>query len=491
MIPHSIRWRLQIWYGLILVAVLAGFGVTAFQLERGRLFRRIDDELERRMGQFAGPPGGPRQGSRFAPGLREDWGRPPGLERGDLPFPRLRLDLFDESDTHGVYFILLQKDQILARSSNAPPRPASLQAGYPQSYRPPPDDDDESTPEGRLPRPPEILSPGTYGHFREMARLGPRDFAVYVGRSIAPEFKELERTALRLSAVGAVILLLGLAGGWWIATRAMQPIQAISTAAARIAAGDLAQRVNSTETDSELGQLARVLNSTFSRLEKAFAQQQQFTSDAAHELRTPVSVMLTQTQAALTRERSAADYRDTVETCQRAAQRMRRLIESLLALARLDAGQEPMKRMQFDLAALARESADNLRPLAEERGIAIHCHDTAVECVGDPEYLAQVLTNLLMNAIHYNKEKGLVHVRISTNPSGVELTIQDTGPGIAPEHLPHVFERFYRADPSRSSARTGLGLAISKAIVEAHGGTMEASSVPGNGSTFTVRLPSA
>ena len=186
-----------------------------------------------------------------------------------------------------------------------------------------------------------------------------------------PELKELHRTALNLLAVGGFILLVGLAGGWWIVSRAMRPISTISATAVKISAGDLSQRINVAEAESELGQLAAVLNSTFARLESAFAQQKQFASDAAHELRTPVSVMLTQTQTALNRERDAEDYKQTVEACQRAAQRMRKLIESLLALARFDAGQEVLKRLPFDFSKTISDCAELVQPLAEERGVKI------------------------------------------------------------------------------------------------------------------------
>ena len=133
----------------------------------------------------------------------------------------------------------------------------------------------------------------------------------------------------------------------------------------------MSQRINTAETESELGQLAAVLNSTFARLDAAFAQQKQFASDAAHELRTPVTVVLTQTQTALNRERTAPEYRETVEACQRAAQRMRRLIESLLELARLDAGQEVLKRLRFDFSKTISDCAELVKPLADERGVKI------------------------------------------------------------------------------------------------------------------------
>jgi len=231
------------------------------------------------------------------------------------------------------------------------------------------------------------------------------------------------------------------------------------------------------------------LNSTFARLETAFAQQRQFTADAAHELRTPVSVVLTQTQTALQRERNAPEYRETVEACQRSAQRMRRLIESLLELARLDAGQEQMKRLKFDLSQTARDCVELVRPLATARGVTIHGDLPPVEGHGDAERLAQVITNLLTNAIQYNRANGEVRIGLKSQGGMVLLAVSDTGPGIPGEDLPHIFKRFYRADPSRSSGQTGLGLAISKAIVEAHGGTIEVSSRPGAGTTFTIRLP--
>jgi heavy metal sensor kinase len=237
--------------------------------------------------------------------------------------------------------------------------------------------------------------------------------------------------------------------------------------------------------------LAAVLNSTFARLEASFAQQRQFTSDAAHELRTPITVMLTQTQTALNRERGAAEYRATVEACQRAAQRMRKLMESLLELARLDAGQETLQRVPFDLSKTVNECVELVTPLAEARGLRIHCAAPALPCAGDPERMGQVITNLLGNAIEYSQECGEVRISGERQSGTVKLSVSNSGPGIAVEDLPRIFERFYRVDKARSGSggHTGLGLAISKAIVEAHGGSLEAASRPGEGATFTVRLP--
>jgi len=302
--------------------------------------------------------------------------------------------------------------------------------------------------------------------------------------------KELHRTALNLFAVGGLILFVGLVGGWWLVSRAIKPINEISATAVKISAGDLSQRISVAEAESELGQLAAVLNSTFARLETAFAQQKQFASDAAHELRTPVSVILTQTQTALNRERDAASYQQTVEACQRAAQRMRKLIESLLALARFDAGQEVLNRQPFDFSKTVADCAELVQPLADERGVKISVEARPLEITGDSERLAQVVTNLLTNAIQYNQPGGTVTVQLEEQGALAVLTVADTGQGIAAEDLPRVFGRFFRADASRTGAgNAGLGLAISKAVVEAHGGTIEVASGENAGTTFTVRLP--
>jgi len=329
------------------------------------------------------------------------------------------------------------------------------------------------------------------GPLREIFEITPGGGCVLLGRSLEPELSALRQSAMILGALGGGIWALGLAGGWWLASRAIRPIETISATAMRIADGDLSRRIDATETESELGRLAAVLNSTFTRLEAAFAQQARFTSDAAHELRTPVTVILTQIQGALRRERTAEDYRMALESCGRAADRMRRLMESLLELARLDSGREPFTRRQIDLAEVAADCVELVRPLAEEKGIRLETALPASICLGDPERLGQVVTNLLTNAIHYNKPDGAVQVWITPKEEWISLSVQDTGVGIGPEDLPRLFERFYRADKARTAGRAGLGLAICKAIVDGHGGRIEVESKLGEGTCFSVWLPAA
>jgi two-component system OmpR family sensor kinase len=443
-----------------------------------------------------GPPGGPKSiRPRFEPGRddptqpgepgrferRPEVGRPPpegrfpgpggfgpGPRPGDFHLPPRAAALFDESDPEAFYYVVWRRDGTeLARSTNAPP----------DLLKP------SRTPSIERPEPTMV------GAFRQMCHFTPPGEVIAVGHTILPELMELHRTAWSLSAVGGGVLLLGLAGGWWLATRAIRPIRDISGTAAKISAGDLSQRISATDTESELGQLATVLNSTFARLEAAFAQQKQFASDAAHELRTPVSVLLTQTQSALNRERSSEEYRQTLQACERAAKRMRRLIEALLELARLDAGQEKMAQTRFDLSELVRERVEEIRPLATERKIQIQCDLPVTECSGDRERLGQVVTNLLSNAVHYNREQGHIQLSLAAQDGTLILGVEDTGLGIAADELPNLFKRFYRADSSRANGRSGLGLAISKAIVEAHAGSIRVTSQVDRGTRFELRLP--
>ena len=479
----SMRWRLQAWHGLLLLTVLAAFGLTAYYLALENRLRRLDHELQRQatvlvnsfMGRGrAGEKHGGRGGRDSFPDAAH---RPdPASPAEDRPVPSA-LDpligeppLFDGDSPVAFYYIIWGSDgNLLQQSTNAP---VSV-----------PNPDLQHSPAASLLR--------TRDHLREFVQNGPRGLRIMVGRDVTPEYAEVGRLAWLLSMAGAGVLVLGLFGGWWLTTRALRPIQAIGATAKKIAEGDLSQRIRDDNTGTELGQLTAVLNSTFARLEATFTQQIRFTSDAAHELRTPVTVLLTQTQTALNRDRPANEYREALEACQRAAQRMRRLIESLLDLARLDAGQETLPRSRFNLAQTAAECLELVRPLASARHIALQAELHPVLCFGVPERIAQVITNLLTNAIQYSREGETIRINARSEQKGACLTVIDTGPGILPGDLPHIFERFYRADKARSRAtgQTGLGLAISKAIVEAHGGVLVVASTPGSGATFTLQLP--
>ena len=453
---HSVRWRLQLWHGLLLVLALAGFGFTAWELQRANQLGRVDRELEQRMGIIEGA-----MRPRKAPADNT----PPPPDKLRLP-PREQ-DLFDGMPGQIFYYIVWLGSGTKGTAS------ASAPVGVPRPER--------------MPGPPAFRSRGT---FRECFHDTPDGDCVLVGRDIGDELLGSLRAAWLLAGAGGAVLVLGLAGGWWIAARALRPIADISATAAKISNGELGQRIRPTDSESELGQLSRDLNNTFARLQASFARQAQFAADASHELRTPVAVILTQTQSALARERPAAEYRESLDACQRAAQRMRGLIEALLLLARFDSKETPESLERCDLSRIATESVELLEPLAAEKGIAVSVETTPAHCLGNAGQLAQTVSNIVGNAIQHNRPGGSVRVAVHAGAGGAILSVADTGRGILPEDLPHIFERFYRAEKSRAGGQghSGLGLAITKAIVEAHGGTIDVTRKPGEGSTLVLRL---
>ena len=453
---RSIRWRIQAWHALLLTAVIAGFGITAHRLASSDRLRAVDQELQSHVSQLgiAVPPVTSREPPR-RPGSRP----PPPPPRGS--------GLLDQIEASGVHYAVWQADGVLQAASKNLPATTTL----------PP-----------RPEQADISFIRTIGEVREVIYFNNSGRCFLVGRPIQKETAELRQLAWYLAAAGAGVLTLGLLGGWWMASRAIAPITTISDTAEKIATGDLSQRIPSATSDDELGKLASVLNSTFSRLDAAFTQQARFTADAAHELRTPVAAVLMHAQNGLATEALTDEQRESFEAGQRAAQRMKRLIDSLLELARLDAGQEPMKCEPLDLADVASDCIDLVEGLADGRNITLETRLETAPCSGDVGRIGQVVTNLLSNALEHTRDRIVITTRHETGHA--ILTVADNGPGIADEHLPHLFERFYRAESSRQgSQHNGLGLAISKAIIDAHGGTIEVcSSIPEGGASFVLRL---
>lgn len=307
----------------------------------------------------------------------------------------------------------------------------------------------------------------------------------------AQQQAELVAFAWQLAGIGLVVLAAGLAGGWVISAQILRPVAAISATASAISATNLSERLDPQAVDRELAELARVLNAMFDRLEAAFERQAQFTADASHELRTPLAIIRTNAELALSRPRSAEEYRETVETCLRAAMRMTGLVEALLTLARSDAGKLDLRQQTVDLKQVVEESVTLLRPLAVSKKVTLSTELKAATVTGDGSRLAQVVTNLLTNAVKYNHPGGEVYVQLEAREGETVFSVRDTGCGIPEEDRPHIFERFYRIDKARARATGGygLGLAICKSIVESHGGTIGFETEWSVGSTFWVRLP--
>ncbi len=299
-----------------------------------------------------------------------------------------------------------------------------------------------------------------------------------------------------LIAVPATLTLAGF-GGWFIADRALRPIAAITQQAQAISEQDLHRRLNLDLPDDEVGRLARTFDAMLARLEAAFQRQQRFTADASHELRTPLTVIKTNIGVTLNRPRSAKQYEAALSQIEVEVDRLARLTSDLLLLARTD-GSSPRaadRQQPIDLKLLAEGVTSELQPLAESKGLTLQCHaPTRAVIQGDPDQIHRVLFNLVENAIKYTLQGSItIDVAPSDAARQVRVTVTDTGPGIAAEHLPHLFERFYRVDAARSreAGGSGLGLAIAHSLVVAHGGTIDVQSEVGQGTRLIVSLPAA
>lgn len=543
---RSIRWRIQLWHSAVLLLVVECFAAFLYWRIEQAQFATIDSELEG-AGQslvsvLRSIP--PRELDR--PGTLEQatWrppepaGGPPPLGR---PGPPPRPGEFPPEERHrrqmarfssnlvladgfvnryihrpegGPYFVVWKSSgEVMKASSTAAarlrrPAPGELvwTSRTPGTRLPPP-----GSPPGPLPNnPPAIhelpvntLPPETLvddrngmawrqrGVIREVVMEGPVGTLVMVGRPLDSEFADLRQWLVLLVASGAGLVALGIIGGAILSYRSLRSLRVMSAAAAGISERNLSERIDTHKVDQELLDLAETLNSAFGRLEQAFARQMQFTADASHELRTPLTVLLGNLELAVRQPGLADDTRHSLEASLRAARRMRGLVDNLLTLARADSGVLEIDRQSFDLGDTVEECAQLLEPIARNKNVKILRDIQPLETQGDPRLLAQVVINLITNAIQYNRDGGNVKISLAIKGDFVELIVADTGLGIADEDQRHLFERFYRVDKARSrgAGGTGLGLSITRSLVAAHGGSIELESVEGQGTTVRVHLP--
>lgn len=316
---------------------------------------------------------------------------------------------------------------------------------------------------------------------------------------------QLGRLAVTLGASAALILVLAFGGGYWLADRAIQPVHFITQTARQISESDLSRRLR-LDRDDELGELAGTFDQMLDRVQGAFERQRQFTADASHELRTPLSIIELEANRALERPRSAREYESALQTIQSENEWMSRLVNELLLLARLDAGQAALQAEPLDLSELAVDVVERLSPMAQASRVSLVTGELGEALVqAGRVYLASVINNLVENAIKYARGDG-ARVLVETGSQARNgqawgwVRVSDNGPGIPPEHLPHLFDRFYQIDPARSREQqqpahtdsgSGLGLAIVKSIVEAYGGAVEVTSEGGRGAVFTAWIPAA
>jgi heavy metal sensor kinase len=277
--------------------------------------------------------------------------------------------------------------------------------------------------------------------------------------------------------------------------RALRPLDEIASGAERITSRSLSERLPVTPSGDEIERLALALNEMIARLDESFQYIRRFTADASHELRTPLTVLQGELEAMAQRPRLDQEARETIGSSLEETERLAKIVESLLAISRFDAGEAQMERVSFDLAELTITTVEQMRLLAEDRSIALSCEtngDVAgvITIWGDRARIKQVIVNLVDNAIKYTQQDGSVRVVVGAENNHAVMRVEDNGAGIPADALPHLFERFYRVDKARSRQMggAGLGLAIVKSIVAAHGGRVTVESAEGKGSRFRVEL---
>lgn len=325
-------------------------------------------------------------------------------------------------------------------------------------------------------------------------------YLVQVGASVEGVEAALQRAAVILLVLTPSIFLIALLGGWWLVGRSLKPVDDMTQAALSIESKRLDLRLVPPRTDNEIGRLAAALNEMIARLDKSFRQVERFSADASHELKTPLTSIRGEAEVALMSNLPPEEYRKTLRSIVEETERLSSIVNNLLLLSRADADQVRLKQEPLSLDEVALASYEPMERLARRKNITLDIEAMdSVRLLGDALWLGQLITNLLHNAINYTPEGGsvvlsLAHVPDPNAPEGpgsAVLRVRDTGPGIPAEHLPHLFDRFYRVDSGRSRDQggSGLGLNIARWIAESHGGQISVTSEVGKGTTFTVRLP--
>jgi heavy metal sensor kinase len=321
---------------------------------------------------------------------------------------------------------------------------------------------------------------------------GNPDYLVEFGSLLDPVETMLNHLFFQLALGLPFAVAIITAGGYWLVRRALTPVEQITRAAERITQFNLSERLPVSDTGDQLERLSVSLNRMIQRLDDAFQNSKRFVADASHDLRTPLTILRGELESLAQDSQLAAESRDRLGSMLEEVVHLGKIVEQLFTLSRLDAGEGQSDWTCFDLAELAKTTAEQMSLLAEDKGISIICD------VGQPAPVKanhvrfkQVVVNLLDNAIKYTPDKGAIHLRVSTVNGHATLEVEDNGIGISSENLPHIFERFYRVDTSRSANAdsAGLGLAIVKSICAAHGAEVKVRSQVGSGSAFQVRLP--
>ncbi len=459
---RSIGFRLAAWYSLVFASGLVTFSVAAWFAMRASVYHAFDDELRDRV----------RGVERFMAGqisplspleVRDEFREHSVLGPGG--------DLFQVCDRQGQW---VYRSVPLENANTAITLPDALPS---ERF------EDVSIEHHRL------------RFYSQRIVVSGNLYTVQVGVLMNEAYEALERFRLIMIVATPIMLLLASAGGYWLSRRALAPVDEISLAAQRISIESLAERLHVSQTGDELQRLSETLNAMFERLESSVGRIKQFTADASHELRAPVSLIRTTAEvAAQRRNRSAAEYLEAIDEILEESERTSQVVNSLMLLARADSGRElPTECGSTDFCSIVRGAAEQGEKLVRNRGLMLTMTlpTPPIEVQGDPDALRRAVLILIDNAAKYTPTGGKVSVGLERKNGFAVATVKDTGIGIAEQDIPRVFDRFWRADKARSREQggAGLGLSIAKWIVETHRGSIEVQSEVGKGSEFSIRIP--
>jgi len=527
---RSLRWRIQAWYAGILLIALSIFSVLLYWEAARSMWDEVDTDMlagarivEGTMRRLSPPV---LESLSPGPGVRRDQQRrePPFPPPMDRPPPRTN---WRDGNSPGMAPPTRELPPRRALQERLPPHEAldlvpdfnaaidwtAIERLLPGRLKREPEDVTLTVwrPDGEI-----LFSKGTNersltwsqvdtgnlknvmvlrqmrGSMRDLLIRGPSATTICFGLDVTRERNRMARFSAFLVAAALGTFALAWLGGAWCLKRTLGPMATIEKTASSIGAHRLNERLQVGTMDTELAGVATSINGMLDRLQAGFERQREFTADASHELRTPLAIILSSTELALSKERTADAYRVELEKCHRAAQRMNGLVDSLLTLSRLDPEKRNIRTEIVNLTQLCTEQIDYFRDLAGKQKITLQSDLKPCAIPGDRGLLERLVSNLLINAITYNKEGGWVKIALQQDNDGCTMTVKDNGNGIPAQDLPHVFERFYRVDKARSrmSGGSGLGLAICDSVVRFHQGSISVDSKENEGATFMVRLPS-
>jgi two-component system, OmpR family, heavy metal sensor histidine kinase CusS len=319
-------------------------------------------------------------------------------------------------------------------------------------------------------------------------QTGGQTYTIQVAQDRSSDEQLEKRFGILLGVVLAGSILASAIIAITVTKHGLRPLGEMTRSLERIGPSHLNERVAPAGWPRELQPLATTFDAMLARLEDSFKRLSQFSADLAHELRTPIANIMGEGQVALTRERTPSEYREVIESTIAECERLSGIVDNLLFVARVDAARESIEWKLIDARAAVEKIATFYRMIAEDRNVAIHCSGEG-EIYADPALFERALGNLVDNALRFTPEGGTIQISITVKAAHSEVTVSDNGCGITPEHLPRVFDRFYRVDSSRSSDGAGLGLALVKSIVDLHGGSAKIESEVNRGTTVTLTFP--